>query len=184
MGNLYVLGALPHIPASFCLLGLVEGGKHQLWKLEKLYPFDSWTLGLSLVALACSSLKQGFDSWLEIEVGSWQWEGRILATRPLVSDKALAPRCRKELSQRWKVVKQEFIRRIKSIVHVIDTWGDSEVCPCGNVNHLYGAFLPGFLWPIILTCLLQSLYLVLLRILLCVHAHLSAKIDSSEEAYG
>lgn len=60
MGNLYVLGALPHIPASFCLLGLVEGGKRQLWKLEKSYPSDSWTLGLISGGLGLRQLEAGF----------------------------------------------------------------------------------------------------------------------------
>ena len=59
-----------------------------------------------------------------------------------------------------------------------------ESLPRGSLNHFYGAFLPSFLWPIILICLVPSLYLVYLRILPCVHAHLSAKMDSTEEAYG
>ena len=66
-----------------------------------------------------------------------------------------------------------------------DTWEVSEREPClhGSLNHLYGAFLPGFLWLIILLCLVLSSYLILLRALSCVHAHILAKIDSSEEAY-
>ena len=67
----------------------------------------------------------------------------------------------------------------------IDTRVDSEreSCPCGSLNHLYGAFLPGFLWPIILLCLAPSPYLAYLRVLPCVHVHLLAKMDSSEEGY-
>ena len=36
----------------------------------------------------------------------------------------------------------------------------------------------------ILLCLVLSPYLVYLRVLACVRAHLLAKMDSSEEAYG
>ena len=61
---------------------------------------------------------------------------------------------------------------------------ERESCPRGSLNHLYGAFLPGFLWPIILLCLVLSLYLVYLRVLPCMRAYLLAKMDSSEEAYG
>ena len=45
----------------------------------------------------------------------------------------------------------------------IDTWADSgrESRPRGSLSHLYGAFLLGFLWPMILICLVQSPYLVI-----------------------
>ena len=68
----------------------------------------------------------------------------------------------------------------------IDTWADSEreSHPQGDLNHFYGAFLLGFLWPMILVCLVLSLYLVYLSILPRVRSHLSVKMDSSEEAYG
>ena len=56
--------------------------------------------------------------------------------------------------------------------------------PGGSLNHFYGAFLPGFLWLIILICLVLNPCLVYLRVLPCVRAHLLAKMDSSEEAYG
>ena len=42
-----------------------------------------------------------------------------------------------------------------------------------SLNHLYGAFLPGFLWPLILLCLALSPYLVYLRVLPCVRTSLS-----------
>ena len=61
---------------------------------------------------------------------------------------------------------------------------ERESCPRGSLNHLYGAFLPGFLWPITLLCLALSLYLVYLRVLPCVRVHVLAKMDSSKEAYG
>ena len=67
----------------------------------------------------------------------------------------------------------------------IDTRADSEreLLHHGHLNHLHGAFLPGSLWPIILIFLVLSLYLVYLRILPCVCAHLLAKMDSGEETY-
>ena len=60
---------------------------------------------------------------------------------------------------------------------------ERESCPRGSLNRLYGAFLPGFRWPVILLCPVLSLYLVHLRVLACVRAHLLAKVDSSEETY-
>ena len=68
----------------------------------------------------------------------------------------------------------------------IDTRMDSEreLCPCGSLNHLHGAFLPGFLWPIILLCLVLSLFLIYLRVLPCVRVYVLAKMDFSEEAHG
>ena len=51
---------------------------------------------------------------------------------------------------------------------------ERELRPSASLNHLHGAFLPGFLWPIILLCLALRPYLV----------HLLAKMDSSKEAYG
>ena len=78
-----------------------------------------------------------------------------------------------------------FIRRKKEYVWIDTQVGsERESCPRGSLNHLYGAFLPGFLWPIILLCLVLSLYLVYLRVLPCMRAYLLAKMDSSEEAYG
>ena len=61
---------------------------------------------------------------------------------------------------------------------------ERELHPCGNLNHSYRTFLPGFLWRIILICLVQSPYLVQLRILPCVCMHLLAKTNSTNEAYG
>ena len=60
---------------------------------------------------------------------------------------------------------------------------ERESRPRDSLNHLYGAFLPCFLWLIILLFLVLSLYLVYLRVLPCVRAHLLAKMDSSKEAY-
>ena len=54
----------------------------------------------------------------------------------------------------------------------------------GGLNYFYGALLLGFLWPIILLCLVLSLYWVYLRVLLCVCARLLARMDSGEETYG
>ena len=119
----------------------------------------------SQVASACRGLKQGLGSWPEIEVRPRQWEHWILTTRPVASDKALALRlCRKEFPQRQRVVKQaKCLLGGKRVQYVwIDTLVGSErqSCPPGSLNHLYGAFLPGFLWPVILICVVQSPYLV------------------------
>ena len=67
-----------------------------------------------------------------------------------------------------------------------DTRADTEreSRPRDSLNHLYGAFLPGFLWLIILLCLVLSPYLVYLRVLPCVRVHLLARMDSSEEPCG
>ena len=62
--------------------------------------------------------------------------------------------------------------------------GLRESCFHGSLNYLYGAFLLGFLWPVILLCLLLSLYLVYSNTLPCVCELLLAKVDSSKEAYG
>ena len=80
-----------------------------------------------------------------------------------------------------------FITRSKSTVHVDRYTGRlrdrfAELRPGGGLNHFYAACLPGFLWPIILLCLVLSLHLVCLRVLQCVRAHLLTKMDSSKEA--
>ena len=46
--------------------------------------------------------------------------------------------------------------------------GLRESSPCGSLNHFYGAFLSGFLWSVILLCLVLSPHLVYLRVLPCV----------------
>ena len=67
-----------------------------------------------------------------------------------------------------------------------DTWAGSETesCPGGSLNHFTGHFFQVFLQSIILICLVRSSDLVYLRILPCLHTHLSAQMDSSEEACG
>ena len=67
---------------------------------------------------------------------------------------------------------------------LIQADSEEESCTRGSLNHFYGAFLPGFLWPIILLCLVLSLYLVYLRVFpVCACVHLLAKMDSSKETY-
>ena len=89
--------------------------------------------------------------------------------------------CRKEFPQRWKVVKSVFIRRKKSTV-CVDRHRKRlrgrvpETRYPGSLNHLHGAFLLVFLWPIILVCLVHGLYLVYLRTLPHAHMHLLAKV--------
>ena len=60
------------------------------------------------------------------------------------------------------------------------TGGLRESCPRESL--LWG--ISAGLWPIILICLILSLYLVYLRISPRVRAHLLAKMGSTEEAYG
>ena len=51
-------------------------------------------------------------------------------------------------------------------------------CALWSFESFIQGFLPDFLWPIILLCLVLSLYLVYLPY---VHAHLVAKIGVTEE---
>ena len=114
----------------------------------------------------------------------------------MVSDQILALRvCIKELSQRQNVVKQVLGGK-KSAVHVDRHTGrvreqhtsltlresesESKSHPHGNFNQLFRKFL----WPIILICLVLSLYLEYLRVIPCVHVHLSTKVYSREEVQG
>ena len=62
--------------------------------------------------------------------------------------------------------------------------GSEGECPRDSLNHFYGAFPLGFLQPIILIHLVLSPYLLCLRILLCMHMYLLAKMDSTEKACG
>ena len=58
----------------------------------------------------------------------------------------------------------------------------AESCFCGSLNYFHAAFLPGFLWPVIVICLLHSPYVVYLRILPHLYRHLLAKLDSTKDA--
>ena len=60
----------------------------------------------------------------------------------------------------------------------------AEVHPHGSLNHSYGAFLPDFLRPITLFCLMQSPYLIYLKILRGRRTQLLAEMDSMAKAYG
>ena len=145
---------------------------------------------MEAMVLTSGGLKQAFGSWPDIEVKLQQWEHQILATRPLVSDNALALQlCREEFPQRREVVKQ--------VKYVLG--GKEEYSMCGQTQGqaqrksgtlmgvcitYMGHFFLVFLWPNILICLVHSPYIVHLRILPCVHAHLLAKMDSLEEVCG
>ena len=109
---------------------------------------------------------------------------QVLTTRPMVSDKALALQlCREFPQSQSSETIEVFIRRRKSKVLADRHMGRlRESCSHGGLNHLCGAFLSGFLWPIILICLVLSPYLANLRSLSCVCVHFSAKMDSREEA--
>jgi len=60
----------------------------------------------------------------------------------------------------------------------------AELCSHGSWHYFYGAFLPVFLWPIILICLVHNPYLVRLRIPPCVRMRLLAKMDFTKKASG
>ena len=99
----------------------------------------------------------------------------------------------KEFPQRRKVVKQsiypeEELKKESTVCadrHTGELRGRvAESSPHGSSNYFYARFLPGFLWAIILICLVQSPYLAYLRIFPCMHTHLLTKMDASEEAYG
>ena len=72
----------------------------------------------------------------------------------------------------------------------IDMWintreaAERELHPRDTLNHLHGVILLGFLWPVILLCLVLNPYLVYLRILPCVRMHLVAKMDASKRLVG
>ena len=59
----------------------------------------------------------------------------------------------------------------------------AESQPHGSLNYFYGTFLPGFLWPVILICLVHCLYLVYLRTLPCVHASLGPRLTPQLSCY-
>ena len=113
--------------------------------------------------------------------GSRWWKYQILASRPVVSDKGSGPLAlQKRILRKTKSSEtcEVFIRRKKSTVCVDRHTGRfkqtvSESHPCSSLNYFYGIFLPGFVWPGILICLVHSPHLVYLRILPCVRASLS-----------
>ena len=89
--------------------------------------------------------------------------------------------CKKpETSETSKV----FIRRKKVYVDRL-TWAvQRDSCTLMVWNAYTEQYLPGFLWPIILLCLVLSPCLVYLIPPRCVCMHLLAKMDSSEKDYG
>ena len=103
----------------------------------------------------------------------------------VVSIKSLGLQLGRKKSHKDRTSK-EFIRGKKNIVRVAGhTGGLRESHPHGgSLSHVYAARVPGFLWPIVRLCLALSPCLVHLRILPCVPARLSAKTDSTKEAYG
>ena len=120
------------------------------------------------VTSACNGLEWGLGSQPGTEVVWWRWKHQVLATRPVVNDKGAGPwtlqkriSAKKESSEARKV----FIRRKKSTVRVDRQMGRlrgkvSEFHPHSGLNYFYGAFLPRFLWRIILICLIHSPYLI------------------------
>ena len=147
----------------------------------------------SLVALACSGSKQGLGSHPGTEVRSQQWEHQILVTGPHkgLGLSALQKKIptKMESSEKSKV----FITRKKSPVHVaIHTGGQTHKwvqrellsLPLWWPELLLWGVSSTFSWLVILTCLVQSPYLVYLRILPCVCTYHLVKMDFTKEVYG
>ena len=97
-------------------------------------------------------------------------------TGPVVRDTSLDKGTKMESSKASKVLKGEKVQYL-----LTDSWADSgrereslSLHLCGNLNYFYGAFLPGFLWPIIvnLPCS-QSLFDISQDPSLCAQASLS-----------
>ena len=75
--------------------------------------------------------------------------------------------CIKEFPQRWKVVKQiKYLLKGKKSTIPVDrhTGRLRELQPCSSLYYFHGVFHMGFLWPVILNCLVHSPYLVYLRL--------------------
>ena len=108
----------------------------------------------------------------------------------MVSDKSPEPlTLQKSIFTNMENSEDVFTRREEDTVHVDRYTGRLRTrVPkshlCGSLNYLYGAFLSGFLWPIILICLVHSPYLVYLGLLPCVHTHILVKIDSTAKDCG
>ena len=160
--EMHIIQILCHIDPNSWKSIKAPGNKHHisLWSWE---------------ASACSSLKWGLVFPPETEAKPRLWEHQILTARPVVSDEALALWLfRKEFPQRRKTVKQ--VKCLlgggkKSRVRVDRHIGGlrDRVAPLWcDLNHFCGAFLPGFLWPIVLLCLVLRSYLIFLRVLACV----------------
>ena len=131
-----------------------------------------------------------FPARLNSEARLQQWEHQILATRPVVSDKDRGSSVfQKRIPTKTESSEISKVLGGKSTVCVHSHTGrlrrgKRELRPHGKLNHLYGAFFPGSLRPIILICQAHSPYLVYLRILLRVDMHLLTKMDSTTKAYG
>ena len=59
-----------------------------------------------------------------------------------------------------------------------------ESRPHDSLNYFCGVFLLGFLWPLVLICLVHRPCLVYLRVLPCVCMHLLAKMDLTAKVSG
>ena len=143
------------------------------------------------LGLQCLEVGLGFPTrnW----AGLWQWKHQILATRPVVSDIGPDPLAlQKRISTKMESngASKAFIKKGKVEYVWTVTQEDSdgervtESHPHGSLNYSDGIFLPGFLWPIILICLVHSPYLVYLSILPGVHTHLLVKVDPTKKASG
>ena len=131
------------------------------------------------MASAFTVLDQGLGSQPETEARSRQGEHQILATRAVVSDKALPFYFAKKNSHKMESseTSEVFIRRKRSPVRVgrhrskLRERKSLSSHPCGSLNYFYGAFLLGFLW---LTSLIsQSMFGIAQDSPMYAHASLS-----------
>ena len=101
--------------------------------------------------------------------GSQQWKQQVLATRQVALQKIIYTK--RESSEASKALEGKRLQYLwidyGQTVHE-HTLRLPELHLHSSLNHLYGAFLPGFLWPIILICLVHTPCLVYLRIFPCV----------------
>ena len=142
---------------------------HYMWTClylgEKMVCADVFKLRWGHADLRCL---QRLEAGFRFPAGDWsqrQWGYWILATRPPGSQEQLP------LTRPWPTGSVEmnshkamessktskvFIRRKNSTCEQTRGWVQRESCPHDCLNHLYGAFPPGLLWPIILLCLVLS----------------------------
>ena len=107
---------------------------------------------------------------------------QILSTRPVVSDRGPDPLAlQKRISTKMEsngackvFIKREKVQYVWTVTQE-DSGGErvTESHPRGSLNYFNGIFLPVFIWPIILICLVHSPYLVYLRLLPHMHTHVS-----------